>query len=67
MSTAPVADPMADLGGPTELVLAALAPPLTCLVHALVNTLDGDEAERVRKTRALFAIALDRIFDEVGS
>lgn len=56
-----------DLGEPTELVLAALTPHLTCLVAALVGTLDGDQAERVRKTRALFAVALDRIFDEVES
>lgn len=56
-----------DLGFPTEAVLATLIPPLDCLASALVNNLDGTEAERVDKARRLFAVALDRIFAEAGS
>lgn len=54
-------------GAPTEAVLAALAVPLSCLVSAVAQVLDGTDREKATKCRALFGEALDRICAEVGS
>ena len=55
------------VGVPTEAVLTAISVPLSCLVSAVTNVLDGTESERAEKTRRLFVEALDRICAEAAS